>query len=119
MKKRILSAFLAVALLSSMVITTAAAVETRANGWTPTLSFDKTTANCFVSVAAIGKPITATLELWHGETCIASWSDSAISRLIIDEDCKVIRRQTYTLKVSGTIDGVLFTGTPITGTCPK
>ena len=116
MKKRVVSILLAAAILSTLVLTVAAA-ESRSTKYAPILSFDGTTANCSVSITAIGKPITATLELWHGSTRVAQWSDSATSRLIIDEDCTVTKGQTYTLKVSGTINGVSFTGTPVTGTC--
>ena len=80
----------------------------------PTLTFDGATANRSVSITALGKPITATLELWQGSTRVASWSDSATSRLIIDEDYSVDKGKTYTLKVSGTIDGK-----PLAETCPK
>lgn len=116
MKKRIVSVFLVAAILSALVAT-AAAAEPREAQYVPSLSFDGTTANCYFSVTALGKPITATLELWQGSTRVAKWSDSATSRLIIDEDCTVTKGQTYTLKVSGTINGVSFTGTAVTGTC--
>lgn len=117
MKKRIVSFLLAAVILTSLGIT-AAAAESRISQQTPVLTFDGTTANCYVSVTALGKPITATLELWHGNFCVATWSDSAASRLIISEECTVIKGETYTLKVSGTINGVSFTGTPVIGTCP-
>ena len=86
MKKRIVSVFLVAAILSALVAT-AAAAQSRAADYTPSLTFDGTTANCTISIMAIGKPITATLELWQGSTRVAKWSDSATSRLIIDEDC--------------------------------
>lgn len=116
MKKRIVSILLATAILSALGVTSAAATP-RATSYKPTLSFDGTTANCSITIMSIGDPITATLELWQGSTRVASWSDSATSRLIISEECSVTKGQTYTLKVSGTIDGVFFTGTPITETC--
>lgn len=116
MKKRMGSIFLVAAILSALVAT-AAAAESRSTKCVPILTFDGATANCYVSITALGQPITATLELWQGSTRIASWSDSATSRLIIDEDYSVDKGKTYTLKVSGTITGVSFTGTPVTGTC--
>lgn len=118
MKKRMRAILLATVILSSLVIS-AAAAQARTIDAVPVLTFDGTTANCSVSITALGKSITATLELWRSDTLMDSWSDSATSRLIIDEDCKVTPGQTYTLKVNGTIGGVPFTGTPITGTCPK
>lgn len=116
MKKRIVPIFLVAAILSALVATAAAAASRTAD-CTPTLSFNGTTAKCSVSITAIGKPIAATLELWQGSTRVAQWSDSAASRLIISEECKVTKGKTYTLKVNGTINGVSFTGTPVTGTC--
>ena len=118
MKKRIRAILLATAILSSLVIS-AAAAQARTIGAVPVLTFNGRTANCSVSITSLGKPITATLELWCSDTLVDSWSDSATSRLIIDESCIVTPGQTYTLKTSGTIDGVPFTGTPVTGTCPK
>lgn len=117
MKKRIGAILLAAAILSSLAIS-AAAAQPRTNDCTPILSFSGTTATCYVSITALGKPITATLELWHGSTRMAKWTDSATSRLIIDEDCSVTKGETYTLKVSGTIDGEPFSSTPVTDTCP-
>lgn len=116
MKKRIGAILLAAAILSSLAIS-AAAAQPRTNDCTPILSFSGTTATCYVSITALGKPITATLELWQGSTRVASWSDSATSRLIISETKSATKGVTYTLKVSGTIDGEAFTGTPVTGTC--
>ncbi len=118
MKRRLMSSLLAFALLSSIVIS-AAAAETRVSNYVPVLSFDGTTANCYCSVTALGKSITASLELWRDNICVAQWSGSATSRLIISEEHSVTSGKTYTLKVSGTIDGEPFTGTPITATCPK
>lgn len=116
MKKRIGAILLAAVILSSLAIS-AAAAQPRTNDCTPILSFNGTTATCYVSITALGKPITATLELWHGSTRVAKWTGSATSRLIIDQDCAVTKGQTYTLKVSGTISGAAFTGTPVTGIC--
>lgn len=115
--RKMVSVLLVLALASSLVISSAAA-ETRATKYMPALIFNGTTATCSFSAAEIGKSITASLELWCGNTRIASWSDSATSFLMIDEEIDVTAGQTYTLKVSGSIDGVPFTGTPVTATCP-
>ncbi len=117
MKKRMIFFLLATVMLPSLILSVAAA-EPRDAHYAPNLSFDGTTANCSVSITALGKPITATLELWQGSTCIASWSDSATSYLIISEECSVTNGQTYTLKVSGTIDGEPLSGIPTTAICP-
>lgn len=84
----------------------------------PSLSFSGTTANCKVIIAASGKNINATLQLWHGNTLIKTWSGSGSSRLVISGTCKVTSGQSYTLKVVGSINGTAFASTPITRTCP-
>lgn len=117
MKKRMVSILLVAALLSSLTISFAA--EARIANYKPILSFDGTTANCYIRISAFGKEITATLELYCGNSRVARWSDAATSYLVMDEDQSVTPGQTYTLEVSGTIDGVPFTGSPITATCPK
>ena len=99
------------------VTSTQALAAEKAVTVTPKLTFSGTTATCKVSVCQPGKTISATLELWHGSTCIASWSDTDTSHLVISKTKTVVSGQTYTLKVSGTIGGVPFTGTNVTGTC--
>lgn len=116
MKKRIGAILLATVILSSLIIS-AAAAQVRTIDSLPVLTFDGTTANCSVSITALGKPITATLELWHGSTRVAKWSDSATSRLIISGECSVSKGETYTLKVSGSVDGNAFMGTPVSKKC--
>ena len=84
---------------------------------TPELTFDGTTANCEVRITSIGKQIRATLELWNGNALVDSWTVTATSRLVISETCTVVKGQTYTLKVSGTIAGEAFEGTPVSARC--
>ena len=116
MKRSLVALFLTLVMLGSLGLGTNAA-EPRAVQVTPVLTFDGTTATCKVSVTAVGKTIEATLELWCGSTLVNSWTASASTRLIISETCTVVKGQTYTLKVSGTIGGEAFQGTPISSTC--
>lgn len=116
MKKKIIAIVLILTMLGAMGMT-ASAAESRASTIIPTLTFDGTTANCQASITGIGKTIDATLELWHGDTLVDSWDGTATSRLILSGSCTVTKGQTYTLKVSGTIGGVEFEGTPVSGTC--
>lgn len=112
--------FVAMILILTMLValgTSASAAEPRATQVTPELSFSGTTAYCKVTVTALGKQIVATLELWNGNTLVDSWTASASTRLVINETCTVIKGQTYTLKVSGTIGGVAFEGTPVSAKC--
>lgn len=84
----------------------------------PTLSFSGTTATCMVIINESEKQIHATMRLWNGNTLVDSWSDSATSRLILSDTITLVSGKNYTLTVSGTIDGVHFTGTPVSKTCP-
>ncbi len=74
------------------------------------------TATCSVKLTAPGKLIDATLTLTQGSTVIASWSDSAVGTLTLSGTATVTSGLTYTLTVSGTIDGVPFTPASITKT---
>lgn len=116
MKRRVVSALIVSAVLFSLVMTVLAA-NSRATVCTPELTFNGTTASCYVSITDFGKSITATLELWQGSTRVAQWSGSGTSRLIISETKAVTKGKTYTLKVSGTINGEAFTGASISATC--
>ncbi len=116
MKKRVVTLLLATAIIASLSLS-AAAAEPRANQYIPSLTFDGTTANCSITIISVGNPITATLELWHGSTRVARWTDSATSRLIISEECSVTKGESYILKVNGTINGEAFTEASVTGTC--
>ena len=116
MKRSLVAVVLILVMLGSVGFG-ANAAETRAVQATPELTFDGTTANCKVTLMAVGKRIEATLELWYGSTLVDSWTASAPTRLVINETCTVIRGRTYTLKVSGTVGGEAFEGTPVSGTC--
>lgn len=74
----------------------------------PSLTFTGTTANCSVSITALGKTISATMELWHGSTRLTSWSDNGTSLLTLSETYPVFSGLSYTLKVSGTIGSMPF-----------
>lgn len=102
-------------LILSLSITTNAVL--RAKQVSPSLSFSGKTATCQVIISGYGI-IDATMELWHGKTLVASWSASAFSSLLLLEEHSVISGYTYTLSVSGTIDGVPFTGSQVSKTCP-
>ena len=82
------------------------------------LSFSGTTANCYGSVTDLGKYIVATMTLTHNGSTVGSWSKSGTSVVVITGSCQVVSGETYTLVVSGTADGVPFSTTPFTRTCP-
>lgn len=81
------------------------------------LSFSGTTANCYGTVTDLDKYIVATMTLSQGGTVVGSWSGSGISVVNLSGSCKVTKGKTYSLVISGTVDGVSFTTTPIVKTC--
>ena len=98
--RRILAFSITFILLFSVVVFAA----TTAVG-APSLTFSGTTANCEITVTQSGKPITVVLELYQG-------------RVKVSGSTSVSSGGTYRLEASGTINGVSFTATPVTKTCP-
>ena len=82
------------------------------------LEFNGTTAICSVRITDAGKPISATMELWSGTTLEAIWSERATGRLDMSKTEAGRKGQTYTLKVSCTVNGETTRLAPITKTCP-
>ncbi len=82
------------------------------------LSFSGTTANCSGSVTEGGKWINATMTLSHNGSTVGSWSGSGRSNVTLTGSCTVVKGWSYTLVISGTADGVAFSTTPYTATCP-
>lgn len=113
MKKRILAFACVLCILLSVPVYAATKKV-----YVPDLSFNGTTANCYISVTEAGKDIDITLELWHGSTLIHSWSDNGTSHVVINEYSPVTSGYTYTLLVTGTIGGVPINSMPVTDTCP-
>lgn len=81
------------------------------------LSFSGTTAICSGSVTDNNKSISATMTLYHGSTPVGSWSESGTSYVDFYGTCTVTKGQSYTLIISGTVNGTPFSTTPITKTC--
>ena len=114
MKKRLIPLLLVFVVL---VCTTASAVEPRAAKAVPSLSFEGATANCTVSITDFGGEIKATLTLWNGNRVVDSWYGEGTSILRITGSCEVVKGVSYSLRVTGTIDGVPFEGNAVYGTC--
>ena len=81
------------------------------------LSFSGTTAICDGTVTDLNKYIVATMTLSTGGSAVASWSGSGWSVVNLGGSCKVTKGTTYSLVISGTVDGVAFSTTPIVKTC--
>lgn len=82
----------------------------------PSLKVSGTTATCSAKVVSSGKTINATLELWQGGTLIASWSKTGTGLVTFSETVTIVRGLTYTLTLSGTINGVAFPTQSVTKT---
>lgn len=82
------------------------------------LTFNGTTAICSGSVSDLGKWIVATMTLSHNGSTVGSWSGSDWTNVTLNGSCPVTKGWTYTLVISGTVDGVPFSTTPYTATCP-
>ena len=112
-----LMVMLACIMLTGFFSMTAEAAESRVATVNPYLSFSGTTANCSVSVTAFGKDISVTMQLCQGDTVLKTWYGSGRSVVSLSEEKSVVRGNTYTLKVSGTIGGEAFDGAPVTCKC--
>lgn len=117
MRRRIAVAILACLVAVSLCVT-ANAEQTRAANFVPRLSFNGTTAICEFCHTKFGASIGATMELWSGTTLEAIWSERATGRLDMSKTETVRKGQTYTLKVSCTVNGETTRLAPITKTCP-
>lgn len=115
MKKRMIP--LALALVMLLALCANAAEPRGTHVPAPTLSFSGTTANCSITISSPGAEINATLTLWNGSRVVDSWSGTATSLLHISGSCLVSEGTTYTLKVTGMVDGVPIQGIPVSGRC--
>ncbi len=82
----------------------------------PNMVVTGTTVKCTGQVKQIGASIDATLELWQGSTLIASWNKTGTTIVTFSETETIVHGLTYTLTLSGTVNGVAFTPRSITRT---
>ena len=115
MKKK--ATTLAVILVLSVLLSTPAYALQEATTCVPRLTFEGTTAYCDVIVSSPSNKISVTVQLWQDNTLVTSWPASATSILSFSETYPVVKGQTYTLKVTGTIAGIPFTGPEVSGVC--
>ena len=112
MKKRVVALILV--LVFTLSITAFAAEQ--ATKIQPSLSFTGTTAHCALTVIDSGADITATLELYHGNSKLKTWNGSGTSVVSIGGDHTVVKGNTYMIVAYGDVDGVPFYET-VMGTC--
>ena len=95
------------------------AISPRVNFFSPSLSFDGTTAKC--SIYARGAPtdeISVALELRGPSGRVGYWTNSDTERVVINESATVVRGQTYELTATVRINGKWAASAPVSGTCP-
>lgn len=116
MRRRIFAVALLVIVMSCLSIPTYAAVQGAIIN--NDLSFSGTTAICWADVTQSGKSISATLELWYGNNCLASWYATGNGDVNLGGTCLVTSGLEYTQVLSGTINGVPFGPLSTQNTCP-
>lgn len=116
MHKKAMVFFMVLALLICLSAPTLAAMMGKKV--TPSLSFSGNRAYCSVSVTEMGKDIILTLKLYHNGTVVGMWTDSGTSSVSVSGDTPVGSGYSYTLEVSGWINGVAIDGGSVTATCP-
>ena len=117
MKRRFAAALMA-CLMAVALVVPANAVQTRAARNVPKLDFDGTEAVCKFGYTKMGASISATMELWCGNAPEVIWTGRDKNTLDMSKTHTVRRGQTYTLKVSCTVNGETTKLPPITKTCP-
>ena len=73
-------------------------------------------ASCKATVSSPGNSIDATLELYQGTSLVNSWHKTGNGYVSFSETANYTSGLSYTLVISGTIDGVEFTPQSITKT---
>lgn len=115
--KRIIPIVLAIVLvLGSSAFAAVQQPNEVTNVGTPSLKVIGTTAVCECRISFGGQAIDATMELYQGSTLVASWSDTGTGSVYFYETETIVHGLTYTLTVSGTVDGISFTPRSITKT---
>lgn len=107
-------------LLLVAVFTTAQASSARVSLARPVLSFTGTTANCttYVNSGTLDGSISATIQLWQGSSCVATWCTSGVGSLTYSASKTVTSGLQYTLTVDATINGSSSSRVSTTKTCP-
>ena len=113
-----------IALLLAIVLvfgiaTTAHAAEPRILSILPGLSFNGTTAECSVVVAAdyATDEIDVVIKLWRGSTCLRTWYASGEGYVFWDDTAAVNKGTTYKLTADVTVNNYTHPRVSISGTC--
>jgi hypothetical protein len=117
MRRRIIP--LAALLIMALTIS-AQAIDLRAISVVPSLSFNGTTAVCYVDcwTGNSQDKVTATLTLYQDSTYVDSWNNSGKGGVFVTGSCEVESGKSYKLVLSYSINGAAKPSVPVTGTCP-
>lgn len=96
---------------------TANATTARIISIDPRLDFDGTDAICYVAIYEPSGDIKATIKLWQGSTCIATWKANGTGFVEFSEVIGVSKGKSYTLTVDTIVNGIAKPRKSCTGTC--
>lgn len=115
MKKLILS----VALIAMFSVSVNASVISPYHLYAPSLVFNGTTAECYVSVITDSSDdqVSVILKLSQGNTCIETWESSFSGTSVVGGEKTVKKGLSYTLSADITINGETRPTTSVSGTC--
>lgn len=119
MKKSITVSLSLLILLLCVPLTTYAATA-RLSAIFANISFTGTTANCSATILAddSSDTISATMKLWNGSTCLATWTGTGKGSLSMAKSKAVTSGLEYKLTIDAVIDGSKFGTVSKFGTCP-
>lgn len=120
MNKRFLTRTITLMMILIICTMSVLASEERVISARPSLSFDGTTAVCYVDCRgnSTKDSIEATLTLYQGSNYVESWSDSGKGRVSISEKCTVKRGKNYRLVVEFSVNGEKMPSVYTNKTCP-
>ncbi len=89
-------------------------------GIMPNLSFDGTVAQCSLRVTgnSTSEHIEATIQLWQGNRCIATWYDSGNGYLFFSTTQKAVRGESHILTADISINGKMQPRVSCPKVCP-
>lgn len=118
MKKHVCAFLAVIILLAAIVPLPTNAVAPRTEVLAPALSFSGTTAHCELTVACdyLTDEITATIKLWKGSSCVATWYETAEGHMNFYATRTVSLNTTYVLTADVTVNGKVFPQVSVTRT---
>lgn len=107
---RKMALFLAVVLLLSVFALPAQAAQPRISSVIPELTISGNTATCNVQVIGddTSDVVKATIKLWRGSTCVATWNRQSTGYIFFSQTKNVATGYTYTLTVDASVNGESF-----------